>query len=504
MSTRPSFHLASTDVSTSLSVPARRALGIALVALGSAPAAFCQWTVTNLHPAGADLSVARGVDGQQVVGLVQIGPQVRPSLWTGTSSVYVDLHPPGIFGSDVFGAGDGQQAGRIDLNTVPGVSLPRAVVWSGTAASFVDLNPPSATRGSIALAAKGGQQAGYIRIGTLANPSPVSHAALWSGTANSFVDLHPPGALLSRAMGLGDGQQVGYTFSLATFERACLWTGTAASFVSLHPPGAYTSQALGAAGGQQVGTLVPAVGGFIEACLWTGTAASVVNLNPGVAITSSAAAVAGGMQVGWAFFDDGTGMGTGQQRAGLWRGTAASWEDLHAFLPSSFEYSEATGIWTDGVTTRVCGFGGNLATNRIECLVWTSTVVGTTYCQAAPNSTGAASRIAGWGSSVVASNDFTLTATELPPNSNGLFFFGPSQVYVPAQNGFRCVGGSLLRILPANQANAQGVVARTLDLTSPALATNVLPGTTLNFQRWYRDSVGASANYSNALSVTWQ
>ncbi|QDV04833.1 Thermophilic serine proteinase precursor [Planctomycetes bacterium Poly30] len=130
--------------------------------------------------------------------------------------------------------------------------------------------------------------------------------------------------------------------------------------------------------------------------------------------------------------------------------------------------------------------------------------VGTTYCQAAPNSTGLPSDIEGSGSSVVADNDFTLTTTGLPANSFGIYFFGDSQVFTPAQNGFRCVDGNLLRILPATQANPQGVATSAVDLTVPIVAANVIPGATLNFQLWHRDSVGAGSNYSNALSVTWQ
>jgi hypothetical protein len=35
-------------------------------------------------------------------------------------------------------------------------------------------------------------------------------------------------------------------------------------------------------------------------------------------------------------------------RASLWSGTAESWVDLHAFLPSGFSASYARGISSDG------------------------------------------------------------------------------------------------------------------------------------------------------------
>ncbi|MEM8710142.1 MAG: S8 family serine peptidase [Planctomycetota bacterium] len=130
--------------------------------------------------------------------------------------------------------------------------------------------------------------------------------------------------------------------------------------------------------------------------------------------------------------------------------------------------------------------------------------VGTTYCQAAPNSTGFPSNIRGEGSATVADNDFTLITDSLPASSFGIYFFGPDQVQVPAQNGFRCVGGNLLRILPATQADASGVATQAVDLTVPALASSIVPGVTMNFQLWHRDSTGVGSNFSNALEVMWQ
>ena len=130
--------------------------------------------------------------------------------------------------------------------------------------------------------------------------------------------------------------------------------------------------------------------------------------------------------------------------------------------------------------------------------------VGTSYCQAAPNSTGSPSSISGQGSAVVADNNFTLTTTGLPSSSFSLYFFGPDQVFTPAQNGFICVGGSLLRILPGVQATPMGVATSAIDLTVPIVAANVIPGVNLNFQLWHRDIGGTGSNFSDALNVTWQ
>ena len=58
-------------------------------------------------------------------------------------------------------------------------------------------------------------------------------------------------------------------------------------------------------------------------------------------------------------------------RASLWSGTAASWVDLHAFLPAGFSESYARGISSDGVNTYISGYGYNTLTSRNEALLWT-------------------------------------------------------------------------------------------------------------------------------------
>ena len=62
-----------------------------LSGLAAAPAA-AQWTVVNLHPAGASESFAYGVrDGQQV-GAARVNGQLHAGLWTGSAALWMDLH----------------------------------------------------------------------------------------------------------------------------------------------------------------------------------------------------------------------------------------------------------------------------------------------------------------------------------------------------------------------------------------------------------------------------
>jgi hypothetical protein len=192
---------------------------------------------TSLHPAGAFLSTAYGIAGNQQVGeatFTSETSQTRASLWTGTAASWTSLHPahvPGMNTSTARGTDGAQQVGQVNI----GGHGNRAALWSGTAASFVNLHP-AAYQISIAVAVHSGQQVGLVQ-GT-----PGNHAALWTGSAASFVSLTPAGAFGSNAYAVFNGVQVG-TASFQSGQRASLWRGTAASWEDLHGylPANYTS-----------------------------------------------------------------------------------------------------------------------------------------------------------------------------------------------------------------------------------------------------------------------
>lgn len=127
------------------------------------------------------------------------------------------------------------------------------------------------------------------------------------------------------------------------------------------------------------------------------------------------------------------------------------------------------------------------------------------YCTAAPNSTGFGALIGQTGSLSVAANTFTLTCVQLPPNSSHLFYFGPNQISTPFGNGFRCVGGSVTRLNPPVVASSAGTTSRFVDFTTGAAAGVITAGSTWNFQCWYRNPLagGAGFNLSDGLSVTF-
>ena len=135
--------------------------------------------------------------------------------------------------------------------------------------------------------------------------------------------------------------------------------------------------------------------------------------------------------------------------------------------------------------------------------------LGTVYCDpAVPNSTGFPGEITVTGSDVVADDDLTLTATNLPTNSNiGYFIMGTGMntSTPPGSAGPICVSPGILRYLPPieNTNEMPGGFERVVGTSGPQ-SGNITPGSTWNFQAWHRDSIAGTSNLTNAVSVTFQ
>jgi hypothetical protein len=141
--------------------------------------------------------------------------------------------------------------------------------------------------------------------------------------------------------------------------------------------------------------------------------------------------------------------------------------------------------------------------------------IGTNYCAAAPNSTGQTAEISAVGSVVVADNNVTLIATNLPDNSFGYFLNSRMQGFVanPGNSqGNLCLGGAIGRYVGPNEVQNSGLTGTyelQLDLTRTPTPTGfvmIMPGETWHFQAWYRDLVGgvATSNFTDAISITFQ
>ncbi len=324
---------------------------IVLAMFGSAPA-LAQWTVTNLHPAGATESNVRDTRGSQLVGSARFGGVRHAILWTSATS-WIDLSPAGASSSEASAIFGGQQGGSFNMS-----GINRAILWSGSAASGVVLHPAAADDSHL-FDISDSTQVGYVNLPGWGAPE----ASLWHGTSESWVNLNPAGAIYGSVARAVDGsQQVGYAIVDATWH-ASLWSGTAASWVSLNPPNSEECVANDAHGGVQVG-YAGLRGGARHAGLWRGSAATWVDLNPTGFNESQAYGVTDGYQVG-------TVGDVFSIRASLWRGTAASWVDLSVYLPSGYSRSFAAAVSSDGVTLYVVGSAYNSATQLSEAMLWT-------------------------------------------------------------------------------------------------------------------------------------
>ena len=125
-----------------------------------------------------------------------------------------------------------------------------------------------------------------------------------------------------------------------------------------------------------------------------------------------------------------------------------------------------------------------------------------TYCTAAPNSVGGGALIASGGSTSIDANDLSLQVSGAIPGQPGLFYYGPNAIQVPFGDGFRCVGGGVLR-LAVQQASPAGAYSLAVDQNALPPGGAIEAGDTWRFQCWYRDpaSGGAGFNFSNGLEV---
>ncbi|MCY2961741.1 MAG: LamG domain-containing protein [Planctomycetota bacterium] len=170
----------------------------------------------------------------------------------------------------------------------------------------------------------------------------------------------------------------------------------------------------------------------------------------------------------------------------------------------ALEISAGTGADCDGdgrldscqiAADATLDLNSNAVLDECECL-------SSIYCIGAPNSVGPGARGDYTGTVSVGLNNLTLLCTGLPPSTNGLFYFGPSQAQVAFGNGYRCVSGSVVRT-GIVQASPTGNASKAVNNGVFPFAGLISPGSTWNFQFWYRNVAagGAGFNLSDGLSV---
>ena len=314
-----------------------------------------QWTATVFHPAGAFLSEIRALAPGQQAGRVQLTSLPSTSqatIWSGLPASWTGLGSGGV----VYGTTGLQQAGF--------ASGFGATLWSGTPQSAVSLMPsvPGLTNAE-AYGIAGDQQVGRARI------NQADHAALWRGSAASFVDLTPPGAQSAIAYatdGIYQWGGAGFLGPNGQYGRALRWNGSPESTLDFTPPGAVFCGVLGVGGGVQVGSATfPGNPG--HAVMWQGTPESWMDLHPFPGFgTSILLAAAGSVQAGWSHAP-----GFSSPHAGVWFGTAESFVDLTQFLPAGFGgESSATSVIIDQGRIIVGGYADG-PTGEHRAVIWT-------------------------------------------------------------------------------------------------------------------------------------
>lgn len=139
-------------------------------------------------------------------------------------------------------------------------------------------------------------------------------------------------------------------------------------------------------------------------------------------------------------------------------------------------------------------------------------LLGAPYCSPVANSTQRTSGIAALGSALVATNDVTLLAYDLPNQAFGFFLASRTQGAVNQPGGSQgvlCLSGAIGRYVGPGQirnSGTRGLFSLALDLAAtptPTGLVSIASGETWNFQAWHRDNVSgaATSNFTGAVAV---
>jgi len=134
------------------------------------------------------------------------------------------------------------------------------------------------------------------------------------------------------------------------------------------------------------------------------------------------------------------------------------------------------------------------------------------YCTANPNTTGQSGIMSASGSPLLVDNNFTITASQLPPFEWGYFLMSPNQGFIPnvgGSSGNLCLGSPFYRFnkVPTGQvlnSQAGGTFSFTTDLTNLPQGVVFQMGETWNFQAWFRDGFASTSNFTDGIAVMFR
>jgi hypothetical protein len=131
-----------------------------------------------------------------------------------------------------------------------------------------------------------------------------------------------------------------------------------------------------------------------------------------------------------------------------------------------------------------------------------------TYCPATANTSGLPGVLTAVGLPTLAAQTLTLEASQLPMNQFGYLIASPTQDFVPffeGGDGNLCLGTPLSYFRSLVQTSGfVSTMSFPIDFDDLPRGTVFLPGSTWNFQVWFRDVGDAPAhNTTHAVQVAW-
>jgi hypothetical protein len=344
------------------------ASSFAIVIAAVASAESYQCVVWGPIPGFTHYTMHGAGDNALMSGSVRNGFSEPQKAIYRTEIGYKMMHPSGWHSSVIMDSwGSTYHCG---YGAVTDPSASRALFWIG-GGSAVDLHPAGYTD-SLALGGGGQLQVGYVVDDEIVceecGTTMQAHASSWSRTAASFRRLHSLTHKNTAAVGTDGTAIVGYGIHRTDGSlNALYWKSGTAMGVNIRPSGSTQSQANSVWGTQQGGYFQSSgTGGFPHGCIWAGTAASVIDLNPGAAFRNSEVlSVRDGLQVGF-----GNPLSnTGKNQAIAWHGSAATWINLHARLPSQFATWSSRAVDIDNLGN-IVGFISEPGSVSSRAVVW--------------------------------------------------------------------------------------------------------------------------------------
>ncbi|MCY2959253.1 MAG: choice-of-anchor E domain-containing protein [Planctomycetota bacterium] len=121
------------------------------------------------------------------------------------------------------------------------------------------------------------------------------------------------------------------------------------------------------------------------------------------------------------------------------------------------------------------------------------------------NSLGLGGRLRASGAPVIGLDTLVLTASNLPATAPVLFFQGTSAISSAFGDGLRCAGGTNRRL--GTRTASSGTATFPPAGTTVSGAGLAVPGATLHYQAWYRNTAPfctpSGFNLTNGLSIAW-